>query len=56
MKKVKIIMISSNGTIKILGANAHIAPKFFLTYANACTWCNHANKSEKWSETIPKDF
>lgn len=47
-------MISSNGTIKILGANACTAPKFFLTFANACTQHNHANRGGEGFETILK--
>ncbi len=39
-----------------LGANACIAPKFFLTFANACTQRNHANRGGEGFETISKDF
>lgn len=56
MKKAKIVIISSNGTIKILGSSACIAPKFFLTHANACTQRNHVNRSGEGFETISKKF
>lgn len=55
-KRQKVVMILSNGTIRILGANACIVPKFFLTCANACTWRNHVNGGGEGFETILKDL
>jgi hypothetical protein len=44
-RRWKTRVISSNESIDVLRTNARIAQAYSLTWAKACVWCSHANKS-----------
>jgi hypothetical protein len=55
-KRQRIVMISSNWTIKKIEVNTCIILNFFLTCANPCTRHNHVNRSGEGFKTTREDF
>jgi len=56
VKKIKHVVVSSYGTIKMFKTKAHISWTYSSTCVNACAWCSHADGGGEISKTISKNL